>query len=234
MNKAQAIWEKCKLQEVNPIDLDNQSLTLIIENSCINQTKEVVNSVFIKNQESISVGIFSTPTQFDQTYSEGQFVSDFESVRNQFDALLLINKNADFTDFGFQEMISNDELTASITLYKNSSLDFESIKAIFKSNSIVIMSSALASGSNKAMEAIIEVFEFPDFYSNKIVELKDTILYIATQNFQCSSNELNSIGNYSLKQTKSGATLNLNTSEDKTLENDIRISILQSGYDFIF
>lgn len=128
MNKAQAIWEKCKLQEVNPIDLDNQSLTLIIENSCINQTKEVVNSVFIKNQESISVGIFSTPTQFDQTYSEEQFVSDFESVRNQFDALQLINKNADFTDFGFQEMISNDELTASTTLYKNSSLDFESIK----------------------------------------------------------------------------------------------------------
>lgn len=231
-NKAQNTWKKRKLQDANSIVFDKNCVDLIITNSINNNVNEPILITIINSQESINIGLFLIPNQFDERNTQEKFIADFESVRDQFNALLLMSKDSNFSDFGFKEIVSNDEIT-TVTHYRNSSFDFESFKDVFKSKSIVIMRTVIASGSNSAMEAIHSVFVFPNFYRNQIVEIKNTIVCVASGNHKYTTEELNSIGKYSLNQIKRGAILVLDTFQDRSLENEIKVSVLISSFDII-
>jgi cell division GTPase FtsZ len=85
-----------------------------------------------------------------------------------------------------------------IMQYRNSCFDFESFKDVFKPKSIVMMKTAFASGSNRAMEAVRSAFLFPDFYNNQILEMKDTMVCVATTDINCTIDEANDINKYCL------------------------------------
>lgn len=229
-NKELDTWEKRKKQEVNSIVFDEHCLDLMIANSPNRKINEPILATFFNSQESIKVGLFLMPNQFDVRNIQDQFIADFESIRDQFDALLFMNKDSSFSDFGFKEIVSNDGI-APIAHFRNSCFDFENFKDVFKPKSNVIMRTAIASGANRAMEAITSAFEVPDFYSTKTVEIKNTIVCVASGNHRCTNDELNSIGIYSLHQIKRGASLIHNTIEDMSLGNDIRVSVFISGFD---
>lgn len=231
-NKAQEAWEKRKLLDVNSLPFDKVCADLIIRNSINNKANEPILATIFNNEESITVGLFMIPNQFDERNTQEQFIADFESVRDQFDALLLMNKDSNFNDFGFKEIVSDDEITA-MTHYRNSCFDFETLKDVFQPKSIVIMRTAFASGSNRAMEAIHSAFAFPDFYRNHIVEIKNTIVCVASGAHKYTNEELNSIGIYTLDQIKRGASLIQNMFEDASLENNIRVSLFISGFDSV-
>ena len=127
-------------------------------------------------------------------------------------------------------MVSKDE-TSTITHYRNPSIDFETFKNVFKSNSMVIMGTATASGFNRAIEAASSAFILPDFYTNQIIELKNSMLSVATANSKCTTDETNEIGKYCLNQIKRGDTLALDRMEDLTLQNEIKVSVLISGFE---
>jgi len=88
------------------------------------------------------------------------------------------------------------------------------------------MKTGIASGFNGAVEAIVSAFEFPDFCRNQIAEIKNTIVCVASGNHEYTNDELNSMGKYSLDQMKRGAILSLATLKDKSLLNEIRVSVL--------
>ncbi len=50
-------------------------------------------------------------------------------------------------------------------------------------------------------------------------------------NSTCTNDEVNEIGKYCLNQIKRGAKLTLDRMEDPSLQNEIRVSVLISGFD---
>lgn len=226
-NKELETLKKRKSQDLNSIVFDEHCADLMIANSPNRKISEPILVTFFNSQDSIKVGLFLVPYQFDDTNTQDQFIADFESVRGQFDCLLFMYNDSNFSHFGFKEIASNDTMTH----YRNSCFDFESFKDVFKPKSIVIMKTAIASGYNKAMVAIVSAFEFPVLYRNQIIEIKNTIVCVANGNQENTNDELNSIGKFSLDQIKRGATLCLDMIEDTSLENEIRVSVLISGFD---
>lgn len=226
-NKELETWKKRKSQDVNSIVFDEHCADLMIANSPNRKISEPILVTFFNSQDSIKVGLFLVPYQFDDTNTQDQFIADFESVRDQFDSLLFMYNDSNFSHFGFKEIASNDTMTH----YRNSCFDFESFKNVFKPKSIVIMRRAFASGSNRAMDAIISAFTFPDFYRNQILEFKNTIVCVASGKDKYSDDEINSICKYSLDQIKKGASLCFDMMEDTSLENEIKVSVLISGFD---
>jgi cell division GTPase FtsZ len=224
-------WKINRLLDINSIPFDEVCADLTITNSINNKAKanEPIPATIFNNQESINIGLFVIPNQFDKANTQEHFMVDFQSVRGQFDALLLMSEDSNFIDFGFKKILSNDK-NNTIIHYRNSCFDFESFKDVFKPKSIVIMKTAFASGSNRAMEAIISAFKFPDFYSNQIVEIKNTIVCVAYGKDKYTNDEVNSICIYSLDQIKRGASLTHDTFEDMSLGNDIRVSVFISGF----
>lgn len=229
-NKALEIWDKRRLLDENSISFDEVCADLIITNSINNYANEPVSARIFNSQESINIGLILIPNQFDETNTQEEFINNFKRFRNQFDTILFINNDSNFTDLGFKEIVPNDRTTTK-THYRNTCFDFESLKDVFKSKSMVIMKTAIASGSNGAMEAIVSTFEFPDFYRNQIVEIENTIVCVASGNHDYTNEELNSIGKYSLDQMKRGAILVLATLEDMSLLNEVRVSVFISVFD---
>jgi cell division GTPase FtsZ len=214
---------------VNTIPFDKDCADLVITNSISSKNEPIQIKIF-NNQESINIGLFLIPDEFDKENSEAQIIHNYQSFRNQFDALLLMNKDSNFTHLGFKEIISNDKMT-SAKHYRNVCFDFESFKEVFKSKSIAIMTMDVASGANRAIDAVHSVFLFPNFYRDQIVEIKNTIVCVSSGKHKSHCNEKNDIGKYSLNLIKRGYSLSLNTLDDMTLEDSIRVSALISGFD---
>lgn len=223
--KALEDWNKRNLIEVNSVPIDEDFIDLIVTNSMNNNVNNPIHATIFNNQESITIGLILIPSQFDEKNTQEQFIAKFESVRDQFDVLLFMNKDSNFTDFGFKEIVSNDMMTH----YRNSYFDFESFKDVFQPKGIIIMRTAITSGSNRAMNAIQSAFAIPDFYINQIVAVKDSILCITSGTDPYTNDEINSVCKYSLDQIKRGNSLIHNTFEDLYLGKDIRVSVFISG-----
>lgn len=223
-------WKKRKLNDINSIPFDTACTDLIIPNSTSNAPNVPTAITIFNNNENISIGMIDIPNQFDELNTQEQFVTNFQSFRNQFDVLLFKSKDATFADFGFKEMLSDDK-SNTITHYRNPSFDFDNFKEVFKSNSLVIMATAIASGMNRGIEAASSAFLSPYLYTNQIIELKNAIVCISTGTSKSTNDEMNNIGKYSLDQIKRGATLTLDSMEDLSLQNNIRVAVLISGFD---
>lgn len=229
-NEALEAWHKRSLLDVNSIPFDEVCADLIITNPNNNNANEPRCARIFNNQESINIGLFLIPDQFDETNTQEQFINNLKRFRNQFDTILFMNNDSNFSDFDFKEIVSNEEIKAT-THYRNTAYDFEDFKNIFKPKSIVIMRTAIAAGSNSAMEAVHDAFVFPDFYVNQVLEMKNMIACIATGSIEFTEDEVNQIGLFCLNQNKRGASLCLRTIEDLSLLNEVRVTILISGFD---
>ena len=229
-NKALADWNKRQLLDINSIPFDELGADLIIPISTTEKCNKPIAIRIFNSVESINIGLFIIPNQFDKTNIQDQFIADFESVRDQFDCLLFMSMDSSFIDLGFKEISANNDIK-TITHYRNLLIDFESFKEVFKSKSLVIMKTAVASGINRAMEAVQDAFIFPDFYVNQVLEMKNTIACVATGSIEFTEDKVNEIGLYCLNQNKRGASLSLSTMEDSSLLNDVRVTILISGFD---
>lgn len=230
-NTAQSTWGKRNYDGVlHSTNYEEYFPDLIITNSTSNKAIDPIIATIFDSQETLTIGVFIIPKQFDETNTQEQFIDNFENFRHQYDAILLMTEDSNFTDFGFKEIIPNSENTA-MTHYRNSCFDFQSFKNVFAPKNIVFMRTALGSGSTKAIEAIQSAFAIPAFYRNQIAVLKDSILCVKSGTDQYTIDEINLVCNYSLDQIKTGATLVHDTFEDNSLGNTIRASVFISGFD---
>lgn len=230
-NTAQSVWGKRHFTGVNAIHYEEYFPDLIINSATSKVNKPTIATLF-DSQKTMILGLFVIPNPLDTTTTLEQFTANFESVRDQFDVLILMDENTSFKDFGFNEITVTDDDT-TMTHYRNNCIDFESFKNVFQSKSIVFMRSALGSGTNKAMDAIRSAFAVPDSYKNKILTIKDSIICITTGTDLYTNDEINRICHYSLDQMKTGATLCYDTFENKSLGNNSKISVLISGFDSV-
>jgi len=229
-NTALETWKKRKSIDIHSIPFDAACTDLIIPIST-SDTLNIPTAITIFNSnENISIGMIDIPNQFDEINTQVEFVTNFQSFRNLFDALLFKSTDANFSDFGFKEMMSDDK-SSTITHYRNPSFNFDNFKEVFKSNCLVIMTTATGFGINRALEAASSAFALPAFYNNQIIELENSMVSVATANSTCTNDEMNEIGKYCLNQIKRGATLTLDRMEDPSLQNEIIVSVLISGFD---
>lgn len=107
-NKALETWDTPRLVDASSISFDEVCTDLIITNSIDNNVNKPITARIFNSQESINIGKILIPNQFRETNTQEQFINNCKRFRNEFDTLLFMNNDSDFTDFGFKEIGSNE------------------------------------------------------------------------------------------------------------------------------
>lgn len=227
-NKAIEQWDNCQFLNIQSISFDEVCSDLVVPISEKHNSNIALPIRLFNCKESINIGLIRIPSQFNEDITQQQFITDNKNACNLFDALLFMDEDSNFSNLGFKEISNYDNTN---THYRNPLIDFDSFKAVFKQNSIVILRTASATGTNRSKEAVQAAFELPEFYKNQINELQNTILTVSTGKIKCTYDELNELGIYCLHQIKRGATLSQSTFEDLSFDDEIRVSVLICSLD---
>ena len=195
-----------------------------------------------KEMGILTIGIVTIPFMFEGTFKILQALKGVEEIKNNVDALLVINNERlrdIYADLSLPEAFkkADDTLTIAvrsiseiITIPGYINLDFADVKTILKDGGVAIMSSGLGQGDNRVSQAIENTLNSPLLNNNDVFKAKKILLNIAFGSLQpMMIEELNEIHNFMAKFS-SDIEVIWGTALDDSLEDRIKIAILASGF----
>ena len=133
-----------------------------------------------KDMGILTIGIVTVPFSFEGKRRLEQADLGLEKLRNNVDSLIVINNDKlrqQFGNLGFKSGFSKaDEVLTNaakgmaevITGYFDVNIDFRDAKSVLENSGTALMSNGVASGENKAEEAVKKALDSPLLNDNKI------------------------------------------------------------------
>ena len=92
------------------------------------------------------------------------------------------------------------------------------------------MGSSIASGSNRANEAVIKALDSPLLNDNKIEGSKNVLLLIISGSDEITIDEVGEINEHIQNETGNNANIIMGVGEDLDLGNNISVTIIATGF----
>jgi len=155
-----------------------------------------------KEREILTVGIVTIPFQFEGKVRQEQALLGIEKLRKQVDSLIVINNNKlreVYGNLGFKAGFSKaDEVLATasrgiaevITHHYTQNIDLRDAKTVLANSGTAIMGSSVATGENRAKDAIISALDSPLLNDNKITGAKNVLLLIVSGSNEITLDEI--------------------------------------------
>jgi len=191
----------------------------------------------------LTVGIVTTPFNFEGKLRNDQAQAGIEKLRNHVDSLIIINNNKlreVYGNLGFKAGFSKaDEVlsTASkgiaevITHHYTQNIDLKDAKTVLSNSGTAIMGAASSSGSNRANDAITKALDSPLLNDNRITGAKNVLLLIVSGNEEITIDEIGEINDYIQEQAGYGANIIMGVGEDPELFDLISVTVIATGFD---
>ncbi|SFZ93529.1 cell division protein FtsZ [Flaviramulus basaltis] len=195
-----------------------------------------------KDLDILTVGIVTMPFQFEGRMRIEQSQKGIEKLRNVVDSLIVINNNKlreVYGNLGFKAGFSKaDEVLATaargiaevITHHYTQNIDLRDAKTVLSNSGTAIMGSALASGQNRAHEAIRKALDSPLLNDNKITGAKNVLLLIVSGSHEITIDEIGEINDHIQSEAGHGANIIMGVGEDDALEESIAVTIIATGF----
>ena len=195
-----------------------------------------------KDSDILTVGIVTMPFQFEGKMRIEQAQKGIENLRSVVDSLIVINNNKlreVYGNLGFKAGFSKaDEVLATaargiaevITHHYTQNIDLRDAKTVLSNSGTAIMGSALASGQNRAQEAIRKALDSPLLNDNKITGAKNVLLLIVSGSHEITIDEIGEINDHIQNEAGHGANIIMGVGEDETLEESIAVTIIATGF----
>jgi len=190
----------------------------------------------------LTVGIVTIPFVFEGRFKILQALKGVEEIQKNVDALLVINNERlrdIYSDLSLPEAFkkADDTLTIAvrsiseiITIPGYINLDFADVKTILKDGGVAIMSSGSGKGATRVSQAIDNALNSPLLNNNDVFKAKRILLNILFGSLQpMMAKELDEIHNFMAKFSPD-IELIWGTALDESLEDQIKITILASGF----
>lgn len=196
-----------------------------------------------KEMDILTVGIVTMPFQFEGKTRNEQAQKGIETLRGHVDSLVVINNNKlreVYGNLGFKAGFSKaDEVlsTASrgiaevITHHYTQNIDLRDAKTVLSNSGTAIMGSAIASGQNRAHEAIRKALDSPLLNDNKITGAKNVLLLIVSGVQEITIDEIGEINDHIQDEAGHGANIIMGVGEDESLDESIAVTIIATGFD---
>lgn len=196
-----------------------------------------------KELDILTVGIVTMPFQFEGKMRNEQAHKGIENLRNRVDSLIVINNNKlreVYGNLGFKAGFSKaDEVLATaargiaevITHHYTQNIDLRDAKTVLSNSGTAIMGSAMASGQNRAQEAISKALDSPLLNDNKITGAKNVLLLIVSGVQEITIDEIGEINDHIQNEAGHGANIIMGVGEDESLEESIAVTIIATGFD---
>ncbi|MCH7524120.1 MAG: cell division protein FtsZ [Bacteroidetes bacterium] len=196
-----------------------------------------------KEMDILTVGIVTTPFHFEGKIRNEQAQKGIEILRDHVDSLVIINNNKlreVYGNLGFKAGFAKaDEVlsTASrgiaevITHHYTQNIDLRDAKTVLSNSGTAIMGSASSSGSNRAQDAIMKALDSPLLNDNKITGAKNVLLLIVSGSQEITIDEIGEINDHIQAEAGHGANIIMGVGEDESLEDEIAVTIIATGFD---
>ena len=195
-----------------------------------------------KERGILTVGIVTKPFQFEGKVRYEQALLGVEKLRKQVDSLIVINNNKlreVYGNLGFKAGFSKaDEVLATasrgiaevITHHYTQNIDLTDAKTVLSDSGTAIMGSAVASGENRAKEAIIAALDSPLLDDNKITGAKNVLLLIVSGTSEITIDEIGEINDHIQTEAGFNANIIMGVGDDESLGEDIAVTIIATGF----
>lgn len=195
-----------------------------------------------KDKEILTVGIVTMPFQFEGKMRLEQSQKGIEKLRDVVDSLIVINNNKlreVYGNLGFKAGFSKaDEVLSTaargiaevITHHYTQNIDLRDAKTVLSNSGTAIMGSALASGQNRAQDAIRKALDSPLLNDNKITGAKNVLLLIVSGSHEITIDEIGEINDHIQTEAGHGANIIMGVGEDDALEESIAVTIIATGF----
>lgn len=190
----------------------------------------------------LTVGILTTPFQFEGSSRLKQAEEGIEQMRKNVDSLIVINNNKlreVYGNLGFKAGFSKaDEVVAIavrgiaevITHQYNINIDLRDANTVLNNSGTAIMGSARATGENRAKEAIVKALDSPLLNDNHIRGAKNVLLLIVSGQEEITIDEIGEINDHIQQQAGGGANIIMGVGEEEDLGNDVSVTVIATGF----
>ena len=195
-----------------------------------------------KERDILTVGIVTIPFQFEGKVRIEQALLGVEKLRKQVDSLIVINNNKlreVYGNLGFKAGFSKaDEVLATasrgiaevITHHYTQNIDLKDAKTVLANSGTAIMGSAIATGDNRAKEAIISALDSPLLNDNKISGAKNVLLLIVSGSSEITIDEIGEINDHIQTEAGHNANIIMGVGEDESLGESVAVTIIATGF----
>lgn len=195
-----------------------------------------------KERDILTVGIVTIPFQFEGKVRAEQALLGVEKLRKQVDSLIVINNNKlreVYGNLGFKAGFSKaDEVLATasrgiaevITHHYTQNIDLKDAKTVLSNSGTAIMGSSVATGDNRAKEAIITALDSPLLNDNKISGAKNVLLLIVSGSNEITIDEIGEINDHIQSEAGHNANIIMGVGEDESLGEAIAVTIIATGF----
>ena len=196
-----------------------------------------------KDKNILTVGIVTMPFAFEGKMRIEQSQKGIEKLRDVVDSLIVINNNKlreVYGNLGFKAGFSKaDEVLSTaargiaevITHHYTQNIDLRDAKTVLSNSGTAIMGSALASGQNRAQDAIRKALDSPLLNDNKITGAKNVLLLIVSGSHEITIDEIGEINDHIQTEAGHGANIIMGVGEDESLEESVAVTIIATGFD---
>jgi cell division protein FtsZ len=198
-----------------------------------------------KERDILTVGIVTIPFQFEGKNRSEQAMLGVEKLRKQVDSLIVVNNNKlreVYGNLGFKAGFSKaDEVLATaargiaevISQHYIQNIDLRDAKTVLANSGTAIMGSSIASGTDRAKEAIVSALDSPLLNDNKITGAQNVLLLIVSGTSETAEITLDEIGEINeFIQNEAGYSANIimGVGEDDTLGESISVTVIATGF----
>lgn len=195
-----------------------------------------------KDLDILTVGIVTIPFQFEGKTRNDQAHIGVEKLRQNVDSLVVINNNKlreVYGNLGFKAGFSKaDEVLATaargiaevITHHYTQNIDLRDAKTVLANSGTAIMGSSIASGANRAKEAIGRALDSPLLNDNKIKGAKNVLLLIVSGSDEITIDEIGEISDHIQNEAGHSANIIMGVGEEENLEGSISITVIATGF----
>ncbi len=190
----------------------------------------------------LTVGIVTTPFQFEGGPRCKQAQAGIEKLRDNVDSLIVINNNKlrdIYGNLGYKAGFSKaDEVLATaakgiaevITHHYTQNIDLRDAKTVLSDSGTAIMGSSTSSGSGRANEAITKALDSPLLNDNKITGAKNVLLLIVSGSQEITIDEIGEINDFIQLEAGHSANIIMGIGEDESLGDSIAVTVIATGF----
>jgi cell division protein FtsZ len=195
-----------------------------------------------KEMDILTVGIVTMPFSFEGKKRIDQAQTGINKMRSHVDSLVVINNNKlreVYGNLGFKAGFSKaDEVLSTaaqgiaevITHHYTQNIDLKDAKTVLSNSGTAIMGSGIASGTNRAQNAITKALDSPLLNDNKIEGAKNVLLLIVSGASEVTIDEIGEVNDFIQSEAKTNVDIIMGVGEDESLGDAISVTIIATGF----
>jgi cell division protein FtsZ len=192
--------------------------------------------------EYLTVAIVTIPFRNEGKRRIKQAVDGIAALEDHVDALLVINNERIremYGDFGISEAFAKaDNVLAAaakgiaeiITVPGYINVDFADVETVMRKSGLALMGTGVASGKDRATEAVQKALNSPLLNNNDIRGAKNILLNITSGDQEVTMDEVGKISDYLQNMAGFDADLIWGNGRDESLGEDISVTLIATGF----